>query len=291
MSKKPANNSVILRMKKTAFTLIITLSLACAACSGNKGQSVDSIPWEEVDDSVDYDTGDIELPQTFDPALDVIYKTVDSVKFIIMKMDFDQCYVSMADSVMPSKNDSTIFLCVEAAFTGQLLKQFKPNNVAGNYVIDGKLKKGYKCKANTGYLLWIPDSLGGIWSGDSREAEALAVKHKGTLFHQMLLIEDYKNVYAGHPIKPKAKNIYRAACTVDDGYFSFAVIQSLEPITLEAFIKSLQEMYVKEALYLDMGTGWNYGWYRESSSSPAVELFKVKSPYQTNWLVIKAKAI
>ena len=50
----------------------------------------------------------------------------------------------MADSVIPDINDSTIAMCVEAAFTGELLKDFKSTNVAGNYVVNGKLKKGFK---------------------------------------------------------------------------------------------------------------------------------------------------
>ena len=58
----------------------------------------------------------------------------------------------MADSVNPSEADPTIGICVEAAFTGELLPEFKSSNVAGNYVIDGELHKGYKCKANTGFL-------------------------------------------------------------------------------------------------------------------------------------------
>ena len=72
--------------------------------------------------------------------------------YLILKMNPKCGYVAMADSVIPDINDSTIAMCVEAAFTGELLKDFKSTNVAGNYVVNGKLKKGYKCKVNTGFL-------------------------------------------------------------------------------------------------------------------------------------------
>ena len=77
---------------------------------------------------------------------------IDSMPFIMLKMNNETAYISMVDSVIPSETDSTIGLCVEAAFTGELLKEFKTTNIGGDYVIDGVFHKGYKCKANTGFL-------------------------------------------------------------------------------------------------------------------------------------------
>ena len=274
-------------MKKTILTSTIALSLAFTACSGNIEHSSDSIPSDEVVDSIADCAEHIELP----PALKVSHDTVDSVEFIIMKMDPYRCHLTMADSVMPSKSDSTVLLCVEAAFTGELLKEFKTINVAGDYVINGKFHKGYKCKANTGFLCALEGSSGcTVIIGPTSECQEWLGKAKdfnGTLFQQILIVHNGKNVYKNTPIKPATQNIYRAACNMNDG--GFAVIQSIAKLPLRQFISSLIKLGVKDALYLDMGTGWNYGWYRESPSSPAVELFKVRSTYQTNWLVIKAK--
>lgn len=47
-------------------------------------------------------------------------------------------------------------------------------------------------------------------------------------------------------------------------------------------------MGVRHALYLDMGMGWNYGWFRADEGAPARLLFAVRSIYQTNWLVVRA---
>lgn len=213
--------------------------------------------------------------------------SVDSVGFIMLRANPNTTLVSMADSVIPNINDSTIALCVEAAFTGELLKEFNTTNVAGDYVIDGRFRKGYKCRANTGFLCTVNGRPFIASSDKCKEWIAKAVEPKETLFQQILLVENGKNVYRGTPIKPTAKNIYRSACILNDG--NFAVIQSLTALSLEQFINSLIQLGVSDALYLDMGRGWNYGWYRETSENPATCLFDYRIPYQTNWLLIKAK--
>ncbi|MGM9801819.1 MAG: hypothetical protein ACI309_05870 [Candidatus Limisoma sp.] len=213
--------------------------------------------------------------------------SVQSTDFIKMQMNFDKAYINMADSVIPSEADPTIGICVEAAFTGELLPEFKSSNVAGNYVIDGELHKGYKCKANTGFLYADKSTFAISSSQHCSKWIKKAQTSKGCLFQQMLLVKAGANVYQGKPIRRSSANIYRSACKMKDG--SFAVIQSKTALSLEQFIKSLIAMGVQDALYLDMGSGWNYGWYRTTTDSAPVRLFNYRSPYQTNWLVIKRR--
>lgn len=225
--------------------------------------------------------------QFTDAFIRVTNETVGSNAFIIMKMNQDNAYISLADSIMPSEKDSNIAVCVEAAFTGELLKEFKSTNIGGDYVIDGNFHKGYKCKANTGFL--YADKK--IFTISSTEHCAKwiekAKSNGGALFQQILFIQNGKNIYKGTPIKPTAKNTYRSACILNDG--NFAVIQSSNPLSLKDYIQSLLQLGVSDALYLDMGRGWNYGWYRETRNSSIIKLFQYRSPYQTNWLLIKAK--
>lgn len=212
---------------------------------------------------------------------------VDSIPFIKLQMNPQKAYISMADSVIPSEKDSTIALCVEAAFTGELLKDFKTTNIGGDYVIDGTFHKGYKCKANTGFL-YADKSVFTISSSEHcPEWIEKAKKNNGVLFQQILIIQNGKNVYRATPIKPMTRNIYRAACILNDG--NFAVIQSEKAIPLKDFINSLIKLGVSDALYLDMGTGWNYGWYRPTKCDDPTILFDYRTPYQTNWLLIKGK--
>ena len=56
----------------------------------------------------------------------------------------------------------------------------------------------------------------------------------------------------------------------------------------ESFVKSMVDIKVKNALYLDMGSGWNYAWYRDKNGK-VKELFPASklSPaykYRTNWV-------
>ena len=211
----------------------------------------------------------------------IVYKSevkVDSMLYLILKMNPKCGYVAMADSVIPDINDSTIAMCVEAAFTGELLKDFKSTNVAGNYVVNGKLKKGYKCKVNTGFLGTVNGVpfIGSV----NRLQNWLDGKHDKDycMFQQVLLVQNGKNVYTGTPIKITSKNIYRAACIMNDG--NFAVIQSQSALPLEQFIRSLVNFGVSDALYLDMGTGWNYGWYREARKDSPTRLFDYRRATQ-----------
>lgn len=213
--------------------------------------------------------------------------SVESTDFIQIRMNPAKAYVTMADSVMPSEADPTIGLCVEAAFTGQLLPEFKADNVAGDYVVEGKLRKGYKCKANTGFLYADKTSCTISTSQNCKQWIVRAQKTQGSLFQQMLLVKAGASVYQGKPIKLRSSNIYRSACIMKDG--SFAVIQSKTALPLGQFIKSLIAMGVRDALYLDMGSGWNYGWYCTTTASAPVRMFDYRIPYQTNWLVIKRR--
>ena len=56
---------------------------------------------------------------------------------------------------MPKASQKDVEFCCEAAFTGELLNEFKHTNIADNHICNGEMKKGYRCKANTGGFVWI----------------------------------------------------------------------------------------------------------------------------------------
>ena len=73
--------------------------------------------------------------------------------------DLTICYpqysdIDLACGKMPEKTDSNVLFCCEAAFTGELLKEFKHSNIAGHYVSGGKFYRGYKCRPNTGCFVF-----------------------------------------------------------------------------------------------------------------------------------------
>ena len=58
---------------------------------------------------------------------------------------------------MPKSSQKDVEFCCEAAFTGELLNEFKHSNIADNHICNGVMKKGYRCKANTGGFVWVKD--------------------------------------------------------------------------------------------------------------------------------------
>ena len=55
---------------------------------------------------------------------------------------------------MPNAAQKDVEFCCEAAFTGELLNEFKHFNIADNHICNGVMKKGYRCKTNTGGFVW-----------------------------------------------------------------------------------------------------------------------------------------
>lgn len=214
-------------------------------------------------------------------------QSVGKDKFKIMAINTDSATVMVVDSAIPDIDDPKICLCVEAAFTGERLDTFKTENVAGKYVTSGKPRDGYRCAANTGLLCATGSDITIAPLAKSEPLRQRAVDAGGSLFEQMLLVHNGKYAYTGSPIDLDEKHIYRAACICRGG--KFAVVQGVTHMTLKTFIDGLMAMHVRDALYLDMGMGWNYGWYREKAGDTAELLFRVRSIYQTNWLVVRAK--
>ena len=103
-------------------------------------------------------------------------------------------------------------------------------------------------------------------------------------FCQLLIIKDG----AVRPIGTKRKNnrnIYRALCEKDG---KLCIFESKKVMTYEFFVKCLSAYKVTHALYLDMGRGWNYAWYRDKDGK-VKEIFpesKMASSYKyrTNWI-------
>ena len=45
---------------------------------------------------------------------------------------------------MPKASQKDVEFCCEAAFTGELLNEFKHTNIADNHICNGEMKKGYR---------------------------------------------------------------------------------------------------------------------------------------------------
>ena len=192
----------------------------------------------------------------------------------------DYTKIDLICGQMPKSSEKDVEFCCEAAFTGELLNEFKHTNIADNHICNGEMKKGYRCKANTGGFVWGK----GKWKFMRKADYPTTANGWNMGFCQLLIINDGIT----RPIGAKMKNnrtIYRALCEKDG---KLCIIESKKVMTYEFFVKCLSAYKVSYALYLDMGRGWNYAWYRnkggkvkdifpESKLAPSYK-------YRTNWI-------
>ena len=206
-------------------------------------------------------------------------KVDTTVNLVVFHPSFSR--MDLVCGKMPDQSDKNVTFCCEAAFTGQLLKAFQHTNIADDHACAGVLHKGYACRANTGGFVWQKS---GKWSFMVKDDYLKMVKSAYMGFGQVLIVYN-KEVLPKWPQKPKARNVYRALCERNG---KLCVVQSRKTMEYSFFLKCLQAYGVTHALYLDMGSGWNYAWYRDGKGN-FTELFpesKSSSNYQyrTNWI-------
>ena len=181
---------------------------------------------------------------------------------------------------MPKTIQKDIEFCCEAAFTGELLSEFKHSNIADNPICNGVMKKGYRCKANTGGFVWGK----GKWKFMRKADYPTSSNDWNMGFCQMLIIKDGIPRPIGSKMR-KNRTIYRALCEKDG---KLCIVEGRKVMTYEDFVKHLKVLKVKHALYLDMGSGWNYAWYRDKAGK-VIEIFPMSKSapsykFRTNWI-------
>ena len=181
---------------------------------------------------------------------------------------------------MPKITQKDVEFCCEAAFTGELLNEFKHLNIADNHICSGVMKKGYRCRANTGGFVWGKKG----WRFMSKVDFPASAGDWHSGFCQLLIIKDGTARAISSKMRTK-RTIYRALCEKDG---RLCIIECKKSMSYESFVKSLMDYKVKHALYLDMGSGWNYAWYRDKEGN-VMECFpeskmSPKFKYRTNWI-------
>ena len=113
-----------------------------------------------------------------------------------------------------------------------------------------------------------------------------AAKEGGMGFAQEMMIHNGAKTPTTRPLGNK--NVFRALCLDSDN--QLALYESQGIVTFGNFIDALLSQGVKEALYTDMGQGWNYCFYRVNQSDKAPNYLHSSSlPYASNFIVIKTK--
>lgn len=199
---------------------------------------------------------------------------IDTLDCIILYPNYSS--IDLVCGEMPSKNDSSVIFVAEAAYTGDTLKEFKHSNIAGNHVSGGKLYNGYPCKENTGAFIYFDKKWEFCYKNYSSKLN-MAEANDGMAFGQEMII------YKGNLVKTARKdynnNQFRALCNHKG---RLCVIESSKKINFGDFKRNLIDLGITDAIYLDMGPGWNHAWYRRQNN--VVELHPKTHSYCTNWI-------
>lgn len=182
---------------------------------------------------------------------------------------------------IPSKSEKDVIFVCAASFTGELLDEFKHSNIAGHHVSSGNFYPGYKCGPYNGVFTWSAKSGWHFYNFSHKNSEPplrAAAAEGGMGFCQSLLFHNGKR-FKGC-IKPERRNRYRALCEIGG---KLCVVDCARSLPFGHFMDGLAQLGVRNAVYCDMGRGWNYSWYRKDDGS-VKELFPTPGEYTTNWV-------
>ena len=218
-------------------------------------------------------------------VLSVSHINTEYGDLICLTPDMTALKMDMVCGEIPSPENDSIILAFAGAFTGTELDKGHAN-VAGDHVAGGKRFNGYRCKRNTGAFTWSPASGPQFHYKDYTCALDSAAQEGGMGFAQEMMIHNGNAVQTTRP--RENRNVFRALCLNSDNQLTLYESQGV--MSFGNFIDALLSQGVKEALYTDMGQGWNYCFYRvnQSDKSPKY-LHSTSLPYASNFIVIKLR--
>ena len=187
--------------------------------------------------------------------------------------------VELACEKRPSKDDAGITWCSGAAFQHTVSIGFTQENVEGDHAVKGTLYESPYNKDSYAAFTFA-DGRYHFEFEDPRGAVRKAAEAGGSGFMQFGLIRDGENVMNVN--RPRAR-CYRTLAELNG---SLCIIDSVNMLHFEDFMAELHRLGVKNALYMDMGAGWNYSWYRDAKEK-VITLFGLPVPWSHNWIVFR----
>lgn len=184
----------------------------------------------------------------------------------------------------PEKTDTTVLLCVAAAFT-----RLDNGGIDGLFAVNGKVQGNVNKRLGGGCLL-ISDKhpfISGTRDGSLLSKgwiDSNITSQNADYFQQLQLVRNAQALRYGKDV-----SLFQRRALVTFAYRQPAIVESAGEITLQQFADDLAQLGAKDALYLDMG-GWDEGWIRNSSGQcKRIGLICSQTNRQSNWLVIVRK--
>ena len=179
----------------------------------------------------------------------------------------------------PPKSDASITWCSGAAFQHTVSIGFTQENVEGDHAVNGVLYESPYNKKSFGAFTFADGKFSFAFD-DPPGAVRKAAEAGGSGFMQFGLIRDGWTIMDFD--RPRAR-CYRTLAELNG---HVCIIDSVNMLHFDAFMSELHRLGVTNALYMDMGAGWNYSWYRNAADR-VVTLFGLPVPWSHNWVVFR----
>lgn len=187
--------------------------------------------------------------------------------------------VDLVCEMRPSKSDKSITWCSGAAFQHTVSLGFSQENVEGDHAVRGTLYESpYNWDSFAAFT--CVDGRFSFEFEDPSKAIRAAAEAGGSGFMQFGLIRDGEIVMSFN--RPRAR-CYRALAELNG---NLCIIDSCRMMQFDDFMEEVRRLDVTNALYMDMGAGWNYSWYRNAVGR-VVTLFGLPVPWSHNWVIFQ----
>ena len=187
--------------------------------------------------------------------------------------------VNLVCETRPSKSEESVTWCSGAAFQHTVSLGFSQENVEGDHAVRGILYESPYNKDNFAAFTCVGNHFSFEFD-DPSEAVRAAAEVGGSGFMQFGLIrngEIVKDFY-----QPRVR-CYRMLAELNG---NLCIIDSCKMMRFDDFLEEVSRLGVTNALYMDMGAGWNYSWYRNAAGK-VVTLFGLPVPWSHNWIVFQ----
>ncbi|MBQ6483359.1 MAG: hypothetical protein IJI45_19820 [Anaerolineaceae bacterium] len=204
----------------------------------------------------------------------VTYKT-DSLYIIFP--EYSSIELVLKDA--PSKSDESITWCSGAAAHHVTTLGFSDDNIEGDHAVKGTFYDSPHdwdnftafTFANGKYAFDFDDPVKAV--KDAAAAGGSGFMHFGLFRDGEVLM---------HFTRPRGR-CYRTLAELNG---HLCIIDSVNMVHFNDFVDEVQKLGVENALYMDMGSGWNYSWLRDASGK-VLELFGLPVPWSHNWIIFR----
>ena len=216
-----------------------------------------------------------DLKQVMEESEDGVY-LLETDELYIYYADYNN--ISFVAGKRPSKEDESLIMCVAAAFQGSYEPGFSHDNIVGWHASGGQLERG-KPEKNLGAFTYVDGEARIFNIEDSEAAIKEAAERGGCGFQQFVVL--YNGERGTHT--SDEFRCYRVLAVING---KACIIDTKTQMHYDEFVMTLEDFGIQNALYCDMGSGWNYSWYRKANGK-TVDIIGTPWLFSHNWLVFE----